>query len=173
MDDMKRSNKESKKKGILLFPNPIKRSQIRRKRDVLIITECYCQNGHNLVSDQAIFDGHRGIVLKFKRDDEEGLVALSPLYGYKSRVSFGRSFYTDEIWYPLCPECDEQLPLVGTCHCEGEMFAMFLDKNADPANAAVMCSRVDCENSELKYENKTFTLNQVKGLPLGEQEEED
>lgn len=168
MGNMKEPKEQSSKHGIVLFPNPIKRSQIRRKRDVLVIKECYCQNGHNLVTDQAIFDSHRGIVLKVKKDNKEGLVALSPLYGYKSRVSFGLSFYTDEVWEPLCPECGERLPTVSTCECESEMFSLFLDKNADFANCMILCSRVDCEHSELRYKNKTVSYNQVKGLIRGD-----
>lgn len=158
---------------MVLFPNPIKRSMIRNKRNVLIITECYCHNGHNLISDQAIFDSHRGIVLKVKKDDDEALVALSPLYGYKSRVSFGMKFYTDEIWEPLCPVCNEKLPNISTCSCDSERFALFLDKKADYSNCLILCSRVDCDNSELKYNDKTVPYHQIKGIVRGDIKDDD
>lgn len=156
--------KDATKRGMILFPNPLKRSSIRKKRNVLVIKECYCHNGHNLISDQAIFDSHHGIVLKMKKGKKEGLVALSPLYGYKSRVSFGLKVYTDEIWEPHCPECNEPLPKFATCSCESDKFVMFLDKKADFENCMILCKRVDCDKSEMKFNNKTVHFRNVRGL---------
>ncbi len=60
-------------KGMMLFPNPIKKEEICKQKNLLVVNECYCQNGHNLISDQAIFNGFNGILIKLKRKMFQGL----------------------------------------------------------------------------------------------------
>ncbi len=141
-------------KGMMLFPNPMKKSQICKNKNLLVIKDCYCQNGHNLISDNAIFNGFKGILLKIKKDEHEGMVALSPVYGYKSRVSMDLPIKSNEIWEAYCPECHEKLPYFADCSCHGSLFALFLDQHADFSNSILICNRIDCFNAEIKYNNE-------------------
>ena len=159
---MKRFNAQ----GMLLFPNPIRKSRLRKPRRLLLISECYCHNGHNLISDRAIFDGHKGIMLKIKHNDRQGLVALSPVYGYKTRVSLDLPLYTDEVYAVFCPTCNEKLPSFSRCSCEADLFALFLDRNADFSNCILICNRIDCFNSEIKYRDEILHYTGVDHLVL-------
>ena len=147
---MKRFNSQ----GMLLFPNPIRKSTFSRTKQMLLITECYCPNGHNLINDRAIFDGHPGIMLRIRRQGKEGLVALSPVYGFKSRISMDQPLYTDETWEVFCPQCDAALPSYSKCTCEGDMIALFLDRKADFSNCILICNRIDCFNSSIRYQDE-------------------
>jgi len=157
---MKRFNTQ----GMLVFPNPIRKSKLSKSRQLLLISECYCHNGHDLVSNRAIFDGHKGILLKIRREGKEGLVALSPVYGYRTRISLDLPLFTDEIWEVYCPHCNEKLPTFSTCHCEGELFVLFLDKKADYSNCILICNRIDCFNSEIKYNDEIIHYSGVDSL---------
>jgi len=103
-------------------------------------------------------------MLKVKREGEEGLVALSPLYGYKSRVSLDLKFYTDEIWEAFCPTCNSKLLNFSKCACEGDLFALFLDKKADFANCILLCNRIDCFNAEIKFNNEILHYSGVETI---------
>lgn len=129
-----------------------------------MVNECYCQNGHNLVSERAIFDGHKGILLKIQQGAREGLVALSPVYGFRSRFSLDLPLYTDELWEVKCPTCNENLPKFSRCSCEGDLVTMFLDKNADYSNCIIVCNRIDCFNSGIKYNNEIIYYSGNKAL---------
>jgi hypothetical protein len=142
------------KKGMMLFPNPMKRSEICESENLLVINECYCPNGHNLISEQAIFNGFQGIIIKVSRNKQSGLVALSPVYGYKSRVSLDLPIHKDEIWEAYCPECNEKLPYFSDCSCHGKLFALFLDQSAEFSNSILICNRIDCFNAQIKYNNE-------------------
>lgn len=157
---MKRFNAQ----GMQLFPNTIRKSKVGKSRQMLLINECYCHNGHDMITDRAIFDGHKGIMLKVKHGKKEGIVALSPVYGFRTRMSLDLQLYTDEVWEAYCPICDEQLPNVSKCHCEGDLFAMFLDDKADYSNSILLCNRIDCFNSEIKYNDELIFYSWIDRL---------
>jgi hypothetical protein len=159
---MKRFNTQ----GMLLFPNPIRKSRISKSKQMLLITECYCPNGHNLVSQRAIFDGHKGIMLRIRREGKEGLVALSPAYGYKSRISLDQPLYTDEVWEVFCPTCDARLPTFSRCACQGDLFVLFLDRKADFSNCILICNRIDCFNAEIKVHDELLHYSGVDNLVI-------
>lgn len=150
------------KKGMMLFPNPMKKSEICESENLLIINECYCPNGHNLISDQAIFNGFKGIIIKVSRKKQSGLVALSPVYGHKSRVSLNLSIKPDEIWEASCPTCDIKLPYFSKCSCEADIFTLFLDKNADFSNSILICNRIDCFNAQVKFKDKILHYSGIE-----------
>ncbi len=152
------------KKGMMLFPNPIKKEDICKEENLLIVKKCYCHNGHNLISDQAIFNGFNGILLKIRRKGVSGLVALSPVYGYKSRVSLSLQLKQNEIWEICCPDCDEALPVFAACECGGSEIALFLDKHADFAHCILLCDRIDCYNAVIKYNNEIVHYSGVEAL---------
>ncbi len=49
--------------GALLFPNPVKKSEINKNRNQIIIKDCYCQKGHILIHNKAIFDGFERLLI--------------------------------------------------------------------------------------------------------------
>jgi hypothetical protein len=141
-------------KGMMVFPNPISKTKLLKEKELLVVKECFCHNGHDLVSDRAIFDGLSGIVLKVKKGKRSGLVALNPVYGYKSRISVDVHLKKDETWKISCPVCNEPLPVFSSCNCEGDLTALFLDKKADFFNCILVCNRIDCPNAQIKYNNE-------------------
>ena len=141
-------------KGMMVFPNPIGKTKLLKEKELLVVKECFCHNGHDLVSDRAVFDGLSGIVLKLKKGKRSGLVALNPVYGYKSRISIDVHLKKDETWKICCPVCNEPLPVFSSCNCEGELTALFLDKKADFFNCILVCNRIGCHNAQIKYNNE-------------------
>ena len=141
-------------KGMMVFPNPIKKSELYKEKSMILIKECYCQNGHNLINNKAVFNGHNGIILKVKRGRHIGTVALSPVYGYKTRVCMDAKLNPGEKWQICCPECDEPLPVYSSCTCGGDIVALFLDKNTDFSNSILICSRIDCFNAQIKFNDE-------------------
>lgn len=138
----------------MLFPNPIKKTEICKHKELLVIEKCFCHNGHNLINEHAVFNGFSGIMLKVCRGGQSGTVALSPVYGYKSRVTLDISLKSGEIWDVCCPVCDEHLPVYSECTCGGKIFALFLNKKTDFSKCILLCNRIDCFNAEIKLEHE-------------------
>lgn len=141
-------------KGMMVFPNPVQKSEILKKENILVVKECFCHNGHDLISPRAVFNGLNGIMLKVKKGRQSGLVALNPVYGYKSRISIDVNMKKGEIWQLFCPVCNEQLSVFSHCSCNGDLVALFLDQKADFYNCILICNRIDCFNAEIKYNNE-------------------
>ena len=152
-------------KGMLVIPNPVSSESICKQKQLLLVSECYCQNGHNLISNSAIFNGFKGIVIKVRRREKEGLVALSPVYGYKSRVSLNVDLFEDEIWEICCPQCGVSLPVYSECACGGNMIALFTDKKASFSNCIGICNRIDCYNAGIQHSNELLTMSMIQEMP--------
>jgi len=152
------------KKGMMLFPNPLRQSKFCKSENVIVVQQCYCPNGHNLISSKAIFNGFDGIIIKVKDEEmeEEGLVALSPVYGYKSRVSLDIDLGQDMIWQMYCPECDEPLATYTDCLCGGQMVEMFLDNKFEFTNCIALCNKIGCQNAGIKYGNELLTCSSLE-----------
>jgi hypothetical protein len=155
------------KKGMMLFPNPLRRTKFCKSDNVIVVQHCYCPNGHNLISSKAVFNGFNGIIVKVKDDKKnlEGLVALSPVYGYKSRVSLDVDLGQDTIWPMYCPECNEALATYTDCNCGGQMVVMFLDNKKDFENCIGVCNRIGCENAGITYGNELLTSSGLEVSP--------
>lgn len=151
-------------RGMMIFPNPMSKEKICKSEQILVVKECYCQNGHSLINDCAVFNGFPGIVFKIRRDNIEGLVALSPVYGYKSRVSMDIKLKKGEVWNILCPECGVKLPVFSKCSCGSSLIALFANKNADFFNCIVVCNRIDCFNAAINHGNEMITLSMIDRL---------
>jgi len=91
-------------KGMIIFPTPEKIKKTAKMADVVVISRCFCPNGHNLVSSRAVFDGFNGIMLKVKHAGQTGFVALNPVYGLKHRISLDISLVHDAVIEIHCPE---------------------------------------------------------------------
>jgi len=131
-------------RGYMVFPAPIKKETTGDDKPLLVVDECYCHNGHSLIDKKALFNGLRGIVIRVKNNNITGLVALSPVYGYKSRISFDTKLKKDEIWSIHCPVCDEALPIYSTCCCGADMITIFSTNKASFTECICICNRIDC-----------------------------
>ena len=47
---------------MLVFPTPDKKIAVRQKK-VWVVEEVYCQNGHSLISNRAVFNNQKGMAL--------------------------------------------------------------------------------------------------------------
>jgi hypothetical protein len=154
---MQRFNNE----GMMIFPTPLPEAY-RESERVLVVQACYCQRGHMLINERAQFNEFNGIFLRVKKNDEDGLVALSPVYGDPSRVSLGVRLEKNDVFSLLCPECGVQLPVFGPCRCEADLITIFLTAEADFGNCIGICSRVGCFHAQLMSGNELLTLTSLR-----------
>ena len=150
-------------RGMMIFPSPMTR-ELRESPKVLVVQECFCPNGHNLVSPRVRFNRFPGIMFKVRLDEGDGLVALSPIFGDKSRITLDVDLVKDSILTPYCPHCDIQLPTYGPCGCGGDLAALFTTRSEDFGNCVGVCTRVDCYNAEVHNANELLTLSTVRLL---------
>ena len=141
-------------RGMMIFPSQQKKDKSAPAAELLVINQCYCPNGHNLVSDRADFDGFKGIVLKVRKPGSEGLVALNPVYGLKHRIAIDIMLKKDELLEILCPECGSALPVYSACSCGGSLVALFLDEKPVFTNSVLICNRVDCHNARIRLHDE-------------------
>jgi hypothetical protein len=141
-------------KGMMVFPSPEKIKSAGKMADLLVIRQCYCPNGHNLVNDKAVFDGFNGILLKVRNAGGEGHVALNPVYGIKHRISLDIRLAHDELLEIFCPECGAPMPVYSSCSCGGDLVTLFLDEKPDFTNSILICNRVDCSNAQICLHNE-------------------
>jgi hypothetical protein len=148
-------------KGMMIFPVPEKIKAAGKMENLLVIRQCFCPNGHNLVSDQAIFDSFNGIILKVRKTGGGGIVALNPVYGLKHRISIGVKLIRDDLLEILCPECGAPLPVYSACSCGGNLVALFLDEKSDFTNSVLICNRVDCHNAQIRLHNEIVNYDDL------------
>ncbi|HOW31363.1 MAG TPA: hypothetical protein PLP88_07340 [Bacteroidales bacterium] len=155
---MKRFDKD----GLMIIPTPGKSRPEAGK--VIVIKECYCQHGHSLVSNRIKFGQYNGLALAVRKGSAQGIVALSPVYGEKFRVSIDVNLEEGELLTLLCPECGEQLQSYGPCSCGGELKVMFTRPVADFNYCVGICNRVGCPHAEIKNEGQLMTLTLYDSL---------
>ena len=145
------------KKGMMVFPNPREKRKICSEEKLLVFTECFCPNGHNLVTENAKFNEFNGILMKISSEEEEGYVALSSVYGCKTRVAVGIKLKEGKKYTLKCPECNIDLPIYAQCHCGGGIFTLFLDKEIRFDSFVGACNRIGCENSYIQIGAELIT----------------
>lgn len=131
--------------------------------DRKIVSECYCPNGHSLISDLAHFSDHNGITLKLKGDSQEGLLSLSAVIGDKSRTFFNFARNEGEIIEICCPTCSTPLPIYNLCTCGAYLVSLFTSPKADFANSIGICQRIGCLHSEI-ISNRDLRLYSRQGF---------
>jgi hypothetical protein len=149
------------KNGMMIIPNPVK-SEIMEKEKVLVIRECFCKNGHNLVNSRVRFNEYNGIILIISSQDDEGMVALSPIYGDKTRISIDIDLLSRKVYDLICPTCRESLPEFAPCSCGAEQRALFSTKDADFSNCTGICNRVDCPNAVVHSEGEMISISMIE-----------
>jgi len=130
-------------------------------KELIVVRECYCPNGHNLVTSQAKFNDRDGILLNVKKKSKKGKIALSPVYGDKSRLSVDVILKEGDLVQLFCPYCNVKLSSFANCECGGELLVMFTQPVIDYKNCIGICNRVGCKHAEIKNEGQLMTL--IKG----------
>ena len=149
---------------MLVFPNPKQQREICTEENLLVFTECYCPNGHNLITGNAKFDEFDGILLKISKGKEEGHVALSTVYGCKSRIAVGIKLIEGDQYKLSCPECGVGLPVFSKCHCGGDIFAIFLDKSTKYDSFVGACNRIGCTNAYIQIGKELITSARLEAI---------
>ena len=148
----------------MVFPNPRQIKLRSKKKEQIVFSECYCPNGHQLISSKAKFNKLNGILLKISKEEKEGYIALSPIYGNKIRVGVLIDLIEGECYKLSCPECNVELPIFTNCHCGGEIFSLFLSKKASFDSFIGACNRIGCENSYVQNGDDLFTVERLKAV---------
>ena len=149
--------------GMMIFPSPLC-PEFRERKHVLVVSACYCPNRHNLVNSRAQFNEFDGILLRLRKGEEDGLVALSPVYGDRSRISLGLRLERSDVYTLLCPECGITLPVYDQCDCGADLFALFMTGDVSFANCICVCSRVGCHHSVVRHGNEVLTEAAIQHL---------
>ncbi len=152
---------------MLFIPTPERTKAFSKVSSLLVISHCYCPEGHNLVSNRAIFDGYEGILLKVRKGDQTGLVALSPVYGVKSRISLDIQLNKDDLLELMCPTCGKPFPVYQPCSCGGQLVTIFMDERINYSNCMLICNRVDCFNAELRFHDELVHYDNMNQIMFG------
>ena len=121
-------------KGMWRIPTGKRRKSLQEIDEDLVIRKCYCPNGHDLINPKVNVRGYNGILIKVKRGKEEGLMALSPICGDKSKYTIDIELNEGEIIELLCPVCNVPLPVYAPCDCGADMITLFCDKHGNFCN---------------------------------------
>jgi len=135
--------------GYMVIPQ--KKEKIQKKSNkCLVVKQCFCPNGHNMIWDNAKFDGHSGIRIIIETpDNKRGELLLSPIYGDSTKVTIGTTLKDGIKVRMRCPICEVELPVLKPCdYCDtGEFIAISLKNPFDYRDAIGICNIVGCHNS--------------------------
>jgi hypothetical protein len=146
------------KNGIMIIPVPEKHQAA--SKEIIVIKDCFCPNGHKLVNRRARFGDYDGIIIGVNQYPEKGLIALSPVFGDKSKISIDIDLKEGALLDLVCPVCDVRFPVYSNCECGGEIMVMFTKPEKDFMNCVGICNRVGCKHAEIKNEGQLMTLIQ-------------
>ena len=121
----------------------------------IVVTQAFCQNGHNLVeNDNELFDGYPGIKLHLTDGQgTSGIVYLSPFHGDSSKK--GKTDWpTGAKLVVRCPICESPLPTLAKCHCDpsispngGDLVKLFLSPARTDSHIIALCNVWGCRKS--------------------------
>jgi hypothetical protein len=117
-----------------------------------VVRECYCPNGHSILTDAAHFQGHPGLTLKLKNRSSEGLLVISPVLGDRDRVFIDFEKTMGEVVEICCPSCSEPFPVYNIGPCGAHLVALFTTLKAHFSQCIGICQRLGCLHSELLSE---------------------
>ena len=146
-------------RGMLIIPNPAKETAAAEK--ILVVSTLFCPNGHSLISSRAVFNGYPGILIKVRKGTHQGLMALSPIYGSRARISLDIKLKKGDIVDLHCPVCDIILPVHSPCSCGADLIAFFPTQPSDFTNCIALCNRVDCINSHVLINDEVISLSMI------------
>jgi hypothetical protein len=148
------------KKGKLIFPFVSKKTKIENE-DVLVIDECYCPNGHNLITNKVKFEEFNGILVDVSIGKNKGILGLSPVCGCKSKIAMNIELLDNSLCKMYCPTCHAELPVYAPCSCGGDLITLFGSKDADFKNCIGICNRIGCFNAEIKSGDDLYTCTNI------------
>lgn len=148
------------RKGKLEIPASPKK-KVNKNQQPILVKECFCPKGHNLVDKRVWFNGCEGIFLKARNDKQEGIIGLSPVYGEKCRIAMDIDLVSGEIYELLCPHCDTALPAFSSCGCGANIVSLFLSEKSDFSNCIGICTRVDCTNATVQSQGDLLHLTAI------------
>ena len=154
------------KRGFLVIPDPKDIHEEKTGKKVLVVEECFCPKGHSLMDGRVKFNGRPGIRHKIRKiSGEEGEIVLSPVYGEHVRVELGVDVAPGDVNTILCPECGVEFPTIDQCICgQGEIKAIFLDKEASMQHSIGICNAIDCFNSKIISYGEAISHKMLEAL---------
>ena len=140
------------KDGKIIFPSFSRRKNRRKTGKSTtgrVLTEAYCPNGCNIISDKNIINGVSGLLLKFRRAGMHGEFVLSPIEGEFDKIILSGEL-TDKVkneYY--CPHCDINFKKLVNCTCQpnADMVVVGLTPKLDYKNAISFCNVTGCSNT--------------------------
>jgi hypothetical protein len=114
-----------------------------------VISECYCQHGHSILSNKGVFDGHPGLTIKLRNSTQEGLLSISPIIGDCRREFIDFVKTPGDVVELCCPVCSEPFPIYNECSCGAHLVALFTSPKAQFSKCVGICQRIGCLHSEL------------------------
>lgn len=142
------------KKGMMIIPEADQTATKPIER--IVATELYCPNGHNLISSRAKFGKDKGVVLKVKQGNNEGILAISTACNISSSITVDIDLVEGKPAELLCPECNAKLLVHSKCSCGGDIVALFRTAECDFAESLGICNVVGCSNAHI-IENGELT----------------
>ena len=124
-----------------------------------IVEQCYCLNGHSILTDKATFGGKPGITLNLKGSTGKGLLVISPIIGDHDRTFIDFDKNVGEIVEISCPTCSEPFPVYNVCPCGAHLVALFTSPKARFSQCIGICQRLGCLHSELLSERDLRLYN--------------
>jgi hypothetical protein len=144
--------------GMMIFPNPDFKEE--PKKDLVVLKEGYCPNGHSLMNPRIRFDKFSGIYFSVKAaDGRKGFLGLSPVYGQHAKISVDIDLKSGEILEVTCPTCETPLPVFDKCSCAADLVAIYFTKKHNINDSVVICTRVDCYNGGVRNGGELLTQN--------------
>lgn len=146
---------ERKREGIVKMrrPAPSEKTGVSVADGVMvIITQAFCPNGHNLVRrEDVVFDGYPGVSLFVEAGGWSGEVILSPIHGDHSKVGMNREIEEGVRGNIKCPECKVEFPKIADCNCggDGDLIGIYLSPAPREGDMVGVCNILGCYRSRV------------------------
>ena len=126
-----------------------------------VVGQCFCPNGHSILSEQHLYDGFPGILLKLRSAEQGSLLSLSPIIGDSARTFHGGKLSSGDVVDICCPICDQAFPIYNQCGCGAHLIALFTSLKKDYSDCIGICQRIGCLNAEIISGRELRLLNRV------------
>lgn len=141
-----------------------KKPESKPKKKPIVLDECYCPNGHNLINQKNKFNNLSAITIELKNKKQKGLLILSPACGNKNAVTIGIDIKSNAVYEFYCPECGIELPNYAPCHCKGNLKILYTDPSVAYNHFVGICNRFGCNNSIIKRGDELFNCSDINLL---------
>jgi len=150
-------------KGGMRVPEQ-KKPEGKPKKKPIVLKECYCPNGHNIIDPKNKFNNLSAITIGLKNKKQKGLLIINPTCGNKNSVTIGIDIKNKVIYEFYCPECGIELPNYAHCHCKGDLKILFTTPKLDYNHFVGICNRTGCNNSIIKKGDELFDCSDINLL---------